>query len=438
MAAAKWASEQVRRRASSRCCIPQLPAAARPGLSVSRPRSAARFALLSSAAGNRAGNGLLPGIGRVNRAIAICDAEVWTVGDGESLHWDGTRWRHVPTAALHDNDSRAQLFGLAQFGSADVWAAGYAPRRDHSGSRGTVQRWDGAVWTDLPVPDVATAWSLAGIGGAAPDDLWAVGRGQPGQSVALHWDGQHWQQMPVPVPDSGTAKLCDVAALASNDVWAAGYRTAPNGGVSTRRPLTAVHWDGSAWSPGDMPAAPGQKSCSWSRTTRASGWHRLLPRQHSHRRQDDRLQPLAVPTRPVTTSRGSARIPTLRRRHPAERKPARCRRHSHTPGHRATIRRSPPQLKPADSPRECARARARPARFHGPLQQDRAAVNPEVHRARARGWASTRNPPEPGSRVEHAQPLAPRSSPQRGGRFPGTQLASAVCRRSPGSLARRP
>jgi hypothetical protein len=196
-----------------------------------------------------------PGIGRVNRAIAISDADVWAAGDGESLHWDGTRWQHVPAAALHD--SRAQLFGLAQFGSADVWTAGYAPRRDHSGSRGTVQRWDGAMWTDLPVPDVAPAWALAGIGGVAPDDLWAVGHGQHGRSVALHWDGRHWQQTPVPAPGSGTAKLCDVAALASNDVWAAGYRTAPGGGVSTRQPL-AVHWDGSTWSPGEMPARPGQ------------------------------------------------------------------------------------------------------------------------------------------------------------------------------------
>lgn len=196
-----------------------------------------------------------PGIGRVSRAIAISDADVWAVGDGESLHWDGDHWRHVPTAVLHD--ARAQLFGLAQFGGTDVWTAGYAPRRDHSGSRGTVQRWDGAAWTDVPVPAVAPGWSLAGIGGVSPDDLWAVGRGQPGHAVALHWDGQDWQQLPVPAPESETAKLCDVAALASNDVWAAGYRTAPGGGVRTRRPF-AVHWDGSAWSAGEVPAGPGQ------------------------------------------------------------------------------------------------------------------------------------------------------------------------------------
>jgi hypothetical protein len=196
-----------------------------------------------------------PCIGRVNRAIAVSDDDVWAVGDGESLHWDGGCWRHVPTADLPG--ARAQLFGLAQFGTADVWAAGYVPRRDHSGSRGTVQLWDGTAWTDQPLPSVARGWSLAGIGGVSADDLWAVGRGQPGHAVALHWNGQEWHQLPVPAPESGTVKLCDVAALASDDVWAAGYRTAPDGGAHNRH-LLALHWDGSAWSPSELPAGPGQ------------------------------------------------------------------------------------------------------------------------------------------------------------------------------------
>ena len=119
-----------------------------PGLSVSRRLTAARSAPCLRRGEQGWQQVAAPGIGRVNRAIAISDADVWAVGNGESLHWDGTHWQHVPTAALHD--SRAQLFGLARLGSADVWAAGYAPRRDHSGSRGTVQRWDGAVSTGLP------------------------------------------------------------------------------------------------------------------------------------------------------------------------------------------------------------------------------------------------------------------------------------------------
>jgi hypothetical protein len=207
-----------------------------------------------------------PHVGRVNRAIAIADDDVWGVGDGTSLHWDGARWQQVATAALED--TRTQLFGLAQFGTDDVWTAGYAPRRDHSAARGTVQHWDGQQWTDLPVPAVAPSWALAGIGGVSRDDLWTVGR-KPGQGVALHWDGHGWQQPPVPGPPSAVAKLCDVAALASDDVWAAGYRTPPDGGVAGRRPF-AVHWDGRAWSLASISDEPAQiwqlvkgEGCLW-------------------------------------------------------------------------------------------------------------------------------------------------------------------------------
>jgi hypothetical protein len=104
----------------------------------------------------------IPGIGRANRAIAIGADDVWVVGDNNtSLHYNGARWQQTPTAAL--GRVQAQLFGLAQFGGHDVWAAGYAPDRDRG--RGTVQHYDGHAWTDQPLPSVATNWGLSGIGG---------------------------------------------------------------------------------------------------------------------------------------------------------------------------------------------------------------------------------------------------------------------------------
>lgn len=78
----------------------------------------------------------------------------------------------MPTAVI--KGSEPQFFGLAQFGAGEVWAAGYAPLRQYRQARGTVQRWDGAAWTDLPVPDVAAVWSLSGIAGVSPADLWQL------------------------------------------------------------------------------------------------------------------------------------------------------------------------------------------------------------------------------------------------------------------------
>src|SRR5262249_10877229 len=115
-----------------------------------------------------------PQIGRVNRALAVSDADIWAVGDGCSLHWDGSTWQKVPTAVIEG--TYPQFFGLAQFGADDVWTAGFAPTHGHPQAGGAVQRWDGPAWTALPMPAVAASWSLSGIAGASPQDLWAVGR----------------------------------------------------------------------------------------------------------------------------------------------------------------------------------------------------------------------------------------------------------------------
>ncbi|HEX5404284.1 MAG TPA: hypothetical protein VFX16_18500 [Pseudonocardiaceae bacterium] len=197
----------------------------------------------------------VPVIGRANRAVVLSPDEVWIVGDGTSMHGVGDVWREVPTAEL--KDSTGQLFGLVAFGS-DLWTAGYAPHANHETGRGTVQRWDGTQWTDQELPGVAPMWGLAGLGGVAADDLWAVGtvHGEHGPAVAVHHDGAGWHRTDVPLPGDGSGTLKDVWALTSDDVWASGYwQAADRPGV--RLPLL-VHWDGSAWSIGDVPADTGQ------------------------------------------------------------------------------------------------------------------------------------------------------------------------------------
>ena len=197
-----------------------------------------------------------PQIGRVNRALAVSDADIWAVGDGCSLHWDGATWEKIPTAVINGSDP--QFFGLAQFGADDVWTAGFAPVRRYPQARGTVQRWDGSAWTDLPMPAVASFWSLSGIAGASPEDLWAVGRvhdGQRSDPLALHWDGRQWQRVPVPGVEGRSIQLSDIAVLSNGDAWAAGYKS--SGGIRTRQPF-AVRWDGQAWTIGEVAEGPGQ------------------------------------------------------------------------------------------------------------------------------------------------------------------------------------
>lgn len=189
-----------------------------------------------------------PSIGRVNRAIVISDADVWAVGDGESLHWDGLRWHQIRTAVPAGLSS--QLFGLARSGDDGIWAAGYASGPAAAGGQGTVQRWDGRAWTAMALPDVAGEWGLAGISAVADDDVWAVGHA-PGRAIALHWDGRDWDQVPVPIPEGRAVELRDVIAVAGDDVVAGGWRV-PAGNGWTREPI-AIRWNGTAWSPAVIP-----------------------------------------------------------------------------------------------------------------------------------------------------------------------------------------
>lgn len=188
----------------------------------------------------------VPQIGRANQAVVVSSSELWVVGDGTSLHHVDGEWHVVPAATVRQP---VQLFGLAAFGS-DVWTAGYAPAEDQRAARGSVQRWDGAAWVDQVLPDVAAGWSLAGLGGVAADDLWAVGAVFGESAVALHRDGSVWER--VALPDNENVKLVDVLALGSYDVWAAGYRSGRG-----RKPV-ALHWDGSTWSSTPLPGEGGQ------------------------------------------------------------------------------------------------------------------------------------------------------------------------------------
>ena len=73
--------------------------------------------------------------------------------------------------------------------------------------------------------------------------------GSPVKALTVHWDGTVWTYVPNPTLQTDYAFLKNVTALASNDVWAAGYFTDSTG---TDRNLLE-HWDGIAWTQIDVP-----------------------------------------------------------------------------------------------------------------------------------------------------------------------------------------
>jgi hypothetical protein len=205
--------------------------------------------------------------------------DVWVAGDaGAMLHFDGQQWRPdsvggygqsyrgiwgdgsgafwfvgtggVIAAAYDGRDpsrpyppSAYSLPALAAiWGTAadDVWAVG---------AGGTIVHLDGKAWSVVPSPTTA---DITSIWGFAADDIWASTRGEG----ALHFDGTTWSAIQVVAVNSGTTlNWYAVFGIAPDDLWITGSYTY-SGYMSGGGGPAWSHWDGSAWTVGDISRVP--------------------------------------------------------------------------------------------------------------------------------------------------------------------------------------
>jgi hypothetical protein len=164
-----------------------------------------------------------------------------------ALHWNGSVWQVIPTPDVVATGSSISnvLNSVTVVSSNDVWAVGYGVSTSVAYMTITLH-WNGSSWKVIPSPNLTTQGSynaLNGVVAIASNDVWAVG-GVPkielssvnGNSILMHWDGAAWTLFPEP-PEAANyydKARTAVAALSSNDVWAAGK-------------TGAWHWDGVAW-----------------------------------------------------------------------------------------------------------------------------------------------------------------------------------------------
>jgi len=144
---------------------------------------------------------------------------------------------------------------------SDAWAVGDVSPPTGGPLQPLTLHWDGSTWSSSAVPQQGRGTQLWGVSASLADDAWAVGSFfVPGyrtviQPTALHWNGTAWS--PVGVPGSGN--LFGVAALSPANAWAIGD--------------TVKHWDGTAWSqvttpsPNPSGVGPGSLSAISARTS---------------------------------------------------------------------------------------------------------------------------------------------------------------------------
>jgi hypothetical protein len=153
---------------------------------------------------------------------------------------DASGWSKVPIPR------HAGLLAVTGTSTSDVWAVGYIYNQQIAVYRPVAMHSAGGAFVDTKIPRKGRRYSVFNaVAAVAPNDVWAAGYWNTiptytGSGLPLfeHWDGTAWRV--VPSPDVGRGQVWGLAAVAANDVWAVGELT----DAST----LVEHWDGSSWS----------------------------------------------------------------------------------------------------------------------------------------------------------------------------------------------
>ena len=156
--------------------------------------------------------------------------DVWVIGTGltnapAARHWDGTSWQVV---ALPATGAGSALLAISGDNSDDVWAVGQSAGESGSRIQVLVEHFDGSTWSIVPAPSGLGSAHLSGVDAVSPTDVWAVGEdsaypdGNAFGSLVEHYDGAAWTVVPAPHIATGPV-LQAISAAPDGSVWAAGY-----------------------------------------------------------------------------------------------------------------------------------------------------------------------------------------------------------------------
>ncbi|HST04830.1 MAG TPA: S-layer homology domain-containing protein [Chloroflexia bacterium] len=117
-----------------------------------------------------------------------------------------------------------------------------------------VSRPEAGCWSVYGQP-VGIGSSLQDVVALAPDNVWGVGKqtvdGRT-SNLVVHWTGDDWHLVSSPNAGSYSDVLFAIAAISSDDIWAAG--------ISDETNLLLMHWDGTVWTISPSPPISGQSA----------------------------------------------------------------------------------------------------------------------------------------------------------------------------------
>jgi hypothetical protein len=169
--------------------------------------------------------------GFIVAAAASSASNVWAVGEGYALRWNGARW----TVAKSWSQAGG-ITSVAAISRSDVWVFGSS---SFSGGPGVgAWHYNGRSW--------ARAGGMAGAvyraSAVAAGNIWAITVSPRGGSV-VHYNGSAWSEVPAADSALANTQLNDVLAASSGNVWVSG--TSPANAADGQ--LVLAHWNGKSW-----------------------------------------------------------------------------------------------------------------------------------------------------------------------------------------------
>jgi hypothetical protein len=181
----------------------------------------------------------------LNAVAAVSARNVWAVGafsrPGSICpcralieHWNGATWKEVPAPAEHDANDDATFLGVAALSARNAWVVG-------SGARTLIEHWNGTRWKRVPSPGGRGAF-LSAVAAGSARSAWAAGATVNGFPRLEHWNGRTWSLIRPQRPGTGFIGYGALAASSARNAWAVGTSSTDDTDAGL-----ILHWDGTAW-----------------------------------------------------------------------------------------------------------------------------------------------------------------------------------------------
>ncbi|HEY0601958.1 MAG TPA: hypothetical protein VGD58_03560 [Herpetosiphonaceae bacterium] len=161
----------------------------------------------------------------VYSSAALSPTDVW-MGGRNLYRYNGATWTFYDNKGVHSQD---MMFSSP----TDGWIVGGAITFCYQGDciyEGATGHWDGNSWVRVAMENPTGAY-MHGVWSSTTSGTWAVG-GRSASGIVLRWNGAAWSELPVP---AGVGTLSDIAMVSATDGWAVGF----NGEI--------LRWNGSQW-----------------------------------------------------------------------------------------------------------------------------------------------------------------------------------------------